>query len=416
MKRKFLSFAVIASFLLTGAAFTSCSDDDDDDVYYDTESTILFENVTPLKEFVQSGKFAGVAVGESVTVKFHAAKGQHLMFATMYGYSNDMFFAPENPGLKLFNDDGTAITGDVSSEMQLWDNGTRVNEQPSSSLEHPGVADTGTIQKILTQDAQGNLYRPAGELVKLNLAFNANTSEFTLTIRNNSGGTINETPLSPGVWAVSNVLGGNLVKAEPFFKLNEKSSAQLTELVEKGNNAPLGELVTDMTGIITGLSPVLVVVYSGDINPIYQLDTKDKKIGLKELTQKGDASVLKASLEGMTNVRHVYVIGNSLAPGESNDVRYKAWKDDNIAYATMFGYSNDWFYSNSETIKATSKGDMTAKTVLLDSGTGVNQYPGAGNHQALFGGTPQAEDVDIKKVDTTYPVPQVSNVIKVTIK
>ena len=44
----------------------------------------------------------------------------------MYGWSNDLFFAPANPGIKLYDDMGTPITGDVSSQIKLWDNGTRV--------------------------------------------------------------------------------------------------------------------------------------------------------------------------------------------------------------------------------------------------------------------------------------------------
>lgn len=80
----------------------------------------------------------------------------------------------------------------------------------------------------------------------------------------------------------------------------------------------------------------------------------------------------------------------------------------------MFGYSNDWFYANENEILASMKGDLTAKTTLFDDGTGVDQYPGAGNKQALFGGTPASEDKNISKVGSNYPVPQVSSVLKVT--
>lgn len=425
MQKKFLSFAFVAAMLFTGAAFTSCSDDDDDDVFYDTESLITFENVVPMKEFVQYGTFRGtdqpvILPGQSVSFQFYAGKGQRLMFATMYGYSNDMFFAPENPGLQLFNDNGTAITGDVSSQIHLWDNGTRINVQPGPNIDHPGAVEVGNVTKIETEDAQGNLYRAASELMKLNLAYDAATSQFTLTITNASntaGNGINETPFSPGVWAVSNMIDGKLAKEEPFFKAGEKSSVQLTALAESGNNEPLANVARDMTGPITTLSPVLVVVYTGDINPIYQLGVKENNIGLKELAQKGDASRLKSSLEGMTNVRHVYVLGsNPIKSGEKVEVRFRAWSQDKIAYATMYGYSNDWFYANSESIAANFVGELTGRTTLLDSGTGVNQYPGAGNHQALFGGTPQAEDNAVSVVGTTFPTLPVANVIKVTVQ
>lgn len=417
MQKKILSFAFIASMLLVGVAFTSCDDDDDDDGYFDTESTISIENVVSMKEFVQSGTFGSILPGETVSIQFNAGKDQRLMFAMMYSYSNDLFFAPENPGLELFNSEGVAMEGDVSAKIHMWDNGTRVNEQPGPNVTHPGTAEAGNIRKVETQDAQGNLYRPASELVKLNLAYNETTSQFTLTIRNNSGGTINSTPLSGGVWVVSNKMSGKIVKEEPFFKEGEKSSAQLTALAETGNNGTLENMVKGMTGIVTELSPVIVVVYSGDVNPIYELDKKDGKIGLKELAQQGETSKLKESLQGMTNVRHVYVLGKDpIAPGEKVEGQFKAWNGDKIAYVTQFGYSNDWFYANSETIQANYKGDLTSKTALFDNGTGINQYPGAGNHQALFGGTPEGEDAVITRVGNTYPIPSVSQTIKVTIR
>ena len=81
----------------------------------------------------------------------------------------------------------------------------------------------------------------------------------------------------------------------------------------------------------------------------------------------------------------------------------------------MFGFSNDWFYANEQNIDANTTGDLSLKTSLFDSGTGIDQYPGAGNHQALFGGTPQSENMIISKVGTQYPVPAVQNVIKVTV-
>lgn len=376
-----------------------------------------------MKDFVQSGTFnmegstPTIQPGQSISVRFYAGKGQALMFASMYGYSNDLFFAPENPGIALFNSDGTAITGDVSSKIRLWDNGTRVNEQPSAENTHPGVAEAGMIKMINREDAQGNLYRDAWELMKLELSYDQPTSMFTLKITNISGGTINETPFSPGVWAVSNVLSGELVNKAPFFEVDKKSSAQLTGLAEMGNNVPLGEMIDGMTGIITTISPVVVVVYTGDVNPIYELNKKDAGIGLKALAQKGETGALKDALKGMGNVRDVFVAGNNPAPPTGKlEVEFKAYKNDKIAFATMFAYSNDWFFSNSSAIDAMAKGNITDKVVLLDNGTGVNQYPGAGNMQALFGGTPQAEDNPITVVGNTYPVPTVSKLINVTIR
>lgn len=423
MKIKFLPFVIFVAALFSAAWLISCDDDDDDDDNNNATSVITFENVVEVKDYVQSGTFKMegaqpvILPGQSVSIKFNAAKGQRLMFATMYGYSNDLFFAPENPGMELFTSDGTPITGDRSDVIKLWDNGTRINQQPGSNVNHPGTADDGVIRMIETTDAQGNVYLAASQLMKLNLTFNKSHSEFTLTITNNTGGTVNETPFSPGTWVVSNVLDGDVINEKPIFSPNQKSGSQLTTLAETGNNEPLYDMVENMTGIITGLSPVLVVVYTGDVNPIYELNKKDAGLGLQALAQTGNVTQLRESLNKMGNVRHTYVAGSSpIAPGQKVETQFEAQRGDKIAFATMFGYSNDWFYSNSSAIDALFKGDITNKVILLDNGTAVNQYPGAGNLQAGFGGTSEPEDKEIVAVDRTYPVPLVTDVIKVTIR
>jgi hypothetical protein len=78
---------------------------------------------------------------------------------------------------------GNAITGDVSSSVLLWDNGTKDNMtgQPES--------------KPIMQVPNVN----ASQLMKLTLTYNDATSEFTLTIMNYFGGTTNETLFLPGM-------------------------------------------------------------------------------------------------------------------------------------------------------------------------------------------------------------------------
>lgn len=174
--------------------------------------------------------------------------------------------------------------------------------------------------------------------------------------------------------------------------------------------------VTANTGIMTGLSPTLVVVYRGDKNPIYELGKTDNGLGLKDIAQFGNVTKLQNSLKALPNIKGVYIAGSApVPPGNKVMTTFKADLGDKVAYATMFGFSNDWFYANEQSIDASTKGDLTSKTTLFDSGTGVDQYPGAGNHQALFGGMPQSENMPISKVGTQYPVPAVQNVIKVTI-
>lgn len=406
MKKTFFKMTVCAAGIMTAFTLSSCNDSDNNMMDTSAQRTITFENVVTPKDFVESGSFQGTGTapvikpGQSVSIKFSAGKAQSLMLATMYGLSKDWFFASQQPGIKLFDTTGKAITGDVSSSVLLWDNGTKDNVT--------GQAESKPIAQVPNINAS--------QLMKLNLDYNEVTSEFTLTITNTSGGTANETPFSPGVWAVSNYNGSQLLNSAPFFTPNSLSNPEITDIAQMGNIDKMKIKLNMNTGIMTGLSPALVVIYRGDKNPIYELGKIDNGMGLKEIAQFGNVSTLQNSLKSFPGIKGIYVAGNApVSPGSKIMTNFTADPSDKIAYVTMFGFSNDWFYSNEVSIDATAKGDLSSKTTLFDSGTGVDQYPGAGNHQALFGGTPQSETMVISKVGTQYPVPSVQNVIKVTV-
>jgi hypothetical protein len=406
MKKTFFKITTSVAGIMTVFTLFSCNDSDHNMMDLPSQRTITFENIVTPKDFVQSGSFQGTGIppiilpGQSTSITFSAGKAQALMFATMYGASKDWFFASKQPGIKLFNDNGTAITGDVSSSVLLWDNGTKDNM-------------TGQMEnKPITQVPNVN----ASQLMKLNLSYNDMTSEFTLTITNTSGGTSNETPFSPGVWAVSNYNGTQLLNSAPFFTPNSLSNPEITDIAQMGNIDKMKVKLMANTGIMTGLSPALVIVYRGDKNPVYELGKTDSGMGLKEIAQFGNVSKLQNSLKAFPGIKGIYVAGSApVAPGNKIMTNFVADPGDKIAYVTMFGFSNDWFYANEGNIDAAIKGDLTSKTALFDSGTGVDQYPGAGNRQALFGGIPQSENMVISKVGTQYPVPALQNVIKVTV-
>lgn len=404
MNKLIFRTSVLATAALAAFTLSSCRDSDNADMAF--QRTITFENVVTPKDFVQSGSFQGTGTspvimpGQSVSVKFSAGKTQALMFATMYGASKDWFFASQQPGIKLFDANGNAITGDVSSSVRLWDNGTKNDT-------------TGQVEsKPIMQVPNVN----ASQLMKLDLSYNDISSEFTLTITNTSGGTANATPFSPGVWAVSNYNGSQLLNSAPFFTPDALSNPEITDIAQMGNISKMMTKLNANTGIMTGLSPALVVVYRGNKNPIYELGKSDSGMGLKDIAQFGNVAKLQNSLKSLSDVKGVYVAGSApVTPGSKVTTSFNAGPGDKIAYVTMFGFSNDWFYANEQSIDANTKGDLSLKTSLFDSGTGIDQYPGAGNHQALFGGTPQSENMTISKVGTKYPVPAVQNVIKVTI-
>lgn len=412
MKKNFLKLGIYILALAGISSLSSCDNNNSNKPNMKgDEHTFMVENVVMPKLFVESGSFVGVGSaevqkpiilpGQSVEFKFKAGKGQALMFVTMYGNSKDWFFASEQPGIMLYDKSGKAITGDVSSQVKLWDNGTK-NDM------------TGAMESMRISEVKGV---DASKLMKVMLAYDESSSEFTLSIMNKSGNTDNETPFSPGVWAVSTFDGMKLLADQPFFMPGKMSNPEITDIAQMGDITKLKKMTEDNTGIITGISPVLVVVYQGEMNPIFQLGKKDSGMGLKDIAQMGDASKLTESLKKMNGVKGVYLAGNApVGPGKSVMVKYNASKGDKLAFVTMFGFSNDWFYGNKQAIAADMTGDVTMYTGLFDSGTGVDQYPGAGNKQALFGGMPEMESKPIQKVGNMYPVPSVDKVLKITIK
>ena len=427
LKLKWLVFGVIPLFLI------SCNDNDKPLQV----SLITIENVLDSKPLVESGTFKNTGAsplimpGESVSFQFSAAKGQALTYVCMYGWSNDLFFSPANPGIKLYQDDGTPIEGDVSAQLKIWDNGTRINQVPGANVMHPGTAETTpkNITEVSGTDAQGNTYAAASSLMKGSLHYEGN-STFTYTITNTSGGTSNTTPFSPGVWAISYIVGGNLLNPNPLYESGQPTANGLTNIAEMGDNSVLGTYIKGQTGIFTPLSPVLVVQYNGIKNPIYMTGENDRGKGLKELAQKGDASGLAAYLKTVTGVKAVYVLPAAntkvLLPkigtqaGSSVSQQLNVSKGDRIAVATMYGFSNDWFFATTgDDIEATHKGDYSSSISLFDDGTAISQFPGAGITQFNLAGTPLVESKPIEAVpnpNAFTTLPAISGIIKVTLK
>src|ERR1700740_769748 len=104
--------------------FTACKKDNNNKIGGTTQqTTITVENVLKSQPLVESGTFQGtgspalILPGQSTSITFSAAKGEALTFSTMYGASNDLFFAPDNPGIQVYDTNGNPIDGDVSSQV-----------------------------------------------------------------------------------------------------------------------------------------------------------------------------------------------------------------------------------------------------------------------------------------------------------
>jgi hypothetical protein len=90
--------------------------------------------------------------GKAYEFSLPAAPGQRLTLAMMFGQSNDLFYAPGNDGIALFDESGKPRTADVTAQLELWDAGTEVNEEPGlgpNQAPRQAGPNTGTAEKTV---------------------------------------------------------------------------------------------------------------------------------------------------------------------------------------------------------------------------------------------------------------------------
>lgn len=106
----------------------------------DADPTELGMSLQDRSEVTQAGVFnvpegadepGPILPGNAFEFMLMAAPGQRLSLATMLGQSNDLFYAPADSGVALFDGD-TPREGDVTAEFLLWDAGTELNETPGA--------------------------------------------------------------------------------------------------------------------------------------------------------------------------------------------------------------------------------------------------------------------------------------------
>ena len=85
---------------------------------------------------------------------FTATEGMKLNLVSMFGQSNDLFYAPTE-AIDLFVN-GEAISGDITDSLALWDAGTEVNQAPGvgdeqaprQKMANTGKAENGVVQMV----------------------------------------------------------------------------------------------------------------------------------------------------------------------------------------------------------------------------------------------------------------------------
>ena len=113
------------------------------------------KSVTVFNTPVNANAPGPITPGAAHKVTVSAIPGDRLTITTMMGQSNDWFYAPAESGIELFKS-GKAISGDITSQLFLWDAGTEVNQEagigseqgPRQKGPNTGKAENGVVRKV----------------------------------------------------------------------------------------------------------------------------------------------------------------------------------------------------------------------------------------------------------------------------
>ena len=104
---------------------------------------------------IGSDTAAPILPGGAFEFTFKASEGMKLNLATMYGQSNDLFYAPQT-AIDLFDKDGNPLAGDITNNFKLWDAGTELNQAPGigpdqaprQKAPHTGARENGVVGPV----------------------------------------------------------------------------------------------------------------------------------------------------------------------------------------------------------------------------------------------------------------------------
>jgi len=113
-----------------------------------------------------------ITPGAAYEVTVSAVPGERLSLTLMMGQSNDWFYAADESGIELFKD-GKAISGDITSQIMLWDVGTEVDQEagigsqqgPRQKGPNTGKAENGVVKKV----ADGKSYADAPSVMRVTI-------------------------------------------------------------------------------------------------------------------------------------------------------------------------------------------------------------------------------------------------------
>ncbi|HSB71068.1 MAG TPA: spondin domain-containing protein [Candidatus Methylomirabilis sp.] len=117
-----------------------------------------------------------IGPGGTYEFSFSATPGSRLSIAMMFGQSNDLFYAPGEAGIALYDSAGKPVSGDITSQIILWDAGTEVNEEPGAGpnqaprqpAPNTGPRENGVVRPI-AQVNDGFKYPGVSEVIRVTI-------------------------------------------------------------------------------------------------------------------------------------------------------------------------------------------------------------------------------------------------------
>ena len=411
--------------MIAASIFLSSCDNDTGEAPMTSGFTVTIENVFTGKSHFQGDALGAVPPGMDMSINFQAGKGHYLSFTTMLAQTNDLFFAPDDMGIPLYDMDGNALTGDVTNMIELWDAGTEVNEEPGvgpnqaprQNDPNSGMDENGNIQNIDDVN-DGFSYPDVDEMIMVELSHDGETT-FTLKIYNLSNATALESPFAPGAWSVH----GSGVS---LFTIDMPASEAIERMAEDGQNTMLTDDITNDAGYVSPFAPGVFAVFDGS-NPIF-MNGAMASDALEALAEDGNTSLFDlGSVDGVSSsgVFSMPVGAGAPAPifpGDSYSFSIDAEEGDMLSFASMLIQTNDLFVApmtvNLFNNGAAVSGDITSQISLWDAYTEENEFPGAGNYQAPRQPGPDMgmnESGDVSQVGDSFTYPAISEMIRVTI-
>jgi len=416
--------------------------------------TVTLENVAPIKLFTSAGVFntpvGDTAPGPATPGKMYqftidAGRKQRLSFATMLAATNDLFYGPDGAGIALYDSSGAPISGDVTSQIHLWDTGTEVNEEPgvgpntvsNQAAPNTGVDEHGNVVDIMNAtDGVHFAYPPVADIIQVTVAHTSDT-HFLITIKDVSTANTLVTsagnraaPLSPGVWVVHN-------GSDPLFTVGMPDRGKgLEHIAEDGNPTDLGVFATANAGITYPASPGVWVVHGGGSKPLFTSGMADYGDGIEAIAEDGNPTNLGAKLSMLDGVRTGAIFNipvgasspSAISPGKKYQFSFDASPGEALSFASMLAATNDVFLGPNavgislfDASGTPISGDISEQISLWDAGTEGNEEPGIGpntvtNQLAPDTGTAGEGKVQpLSAVNDGFTYPAASSVLKVSI-